>query len=418
MSLSDASPHGQEDLKRKLAWRGEGPSRGRVFKVYIDLNNRCNLKCRMCGFSDPRVASVPKYDMPRSLFDSIAAQVFPLTSLLVLSMMSEPFMTRDFPDRLARVREFAVPYSEIITNGTLLNERTIGKILDARITRVTFSIDGGTKQIYESIRPGAVFQVVLYNFSLFQSMRKNRGAALPQLRINHVLSEPNIDHFDEFLRLVEKVQPEMVGVRTVSRMGRAAIQPSRDPAFWEKVCTARDKLAEFCRRTGIEDGGFLRDRPSAIDLFDDSGEKIACRAPWENIAIHANGDVCPCIAWTRAPLGNFARQSFEEIWEGSEARALRREFEEANPGLDCLNCAMTRDVPPGQDDDFFYRKVAKRLPGFDEPSASPDRAGQSAPACAHQSSEPRAMPVEGEKARDPSRRAMEPKGGGITGNRR
>ncbi len=375
MSLPDASPHGHEDLKRKLAWRGEGSSRGRVFKVYMDVNNRCNLKCRMCGFSDPRVASVPKYDMPRSLFDSIAAQVFPMTNLLVLSMMTEPFMTRDFPDRLARVREFAVPYSEIITNGTLLNERSIGKILDAGITRMTFSIDGGTKQIHESIRPGAVFQVVLYNFSLFQSMRKNCGAALPQLRINHLLSEPNVDHFDEFLRLVEKVRPEMVGVRTVSPMSRAAIQPSRDPAFWEKVRTAREKLAEFCRRTGIRDGGFLRDRPTAIDLLDDSGEEITCRAPWENVAIHPNGDLCPCIAWTRTPLGNLTRQSFEEIWEGSVAEALRREFEEAKPGLDCLNCTRAQDVPPGQDDDFFYRKVTKRLPGVDEATAPSDPSG-------------------------------------------
>jgi radical SAM protein with 4Fe4S-binding SPASM domain len=384
----------------------------------MDVNNRCNLKCRMCGFSDPRVASVPKYDMPRSLFDAIAAQVFPRTNLLVLSMMTEPFMTRDFPEWLIRVREFAVPYSEIITNGTLLNERTIGKILEAGISRVTFSIDGGTKQVYESIRPGAIFQVVLYNFGLFQSMRKNRGAVLPQLRINHLLSEPNIDHFDEFLRLVERVRPEMIGVRTLSPMSRAPIQPSRDPAFWEKVCAAREKLAEFCRRTGIEDGGFLRDRPSVIDLFDDSGEKVTCRAPWENVAIHPNGDVCPCIAWTRTPLGNLARQSFEEIWEGSEAEALRHEFEEAQPGVDCLNCTKSQDVPPGQDDDFFYRKVTKRLPTFGEPRARSESAAQSAPGCAHQSSDPLAMPVEGERSREPSRRAVEPKGGGITGNSR
>src|SRR5215470_12997806 len=108
---------GYEDLKRKLTWKGDGPFRGRCLSVYMDQNNRCNLKCKMCGFSDSRVAAIPKYDMPRPLFDSIAAQVFPLTSFLVLSIMTEPFMTRDFPDRLSLVREFDVPYSEIITNG-------------------------------------------------------------------------------------------------------------------------------------------------------------------------------------------------------------------------------------------------------------------------------------------------------------
>src|SRR5215471_820757 len=173
-----------EDLRRKLLWRGDGPARGRILTVYMDQNNRCNLKCKMCGFSDARVAAIPKYDMPRALFDSIAEQVFPLTNILVLSILTEPFMTRDFPDRLKRVRAFGVPYSEIITNGTLLDERSVGKILDAEITCLTFSIDGGTKETYEAIRTGARFETVMENLRLFQRMRRERGALLPQLRIN------------------------------------------------------------------------------------------------------------------------------------------------------------------------------------------------------------------------------------------
>jgi len=354
-----------EELKRKLTWKGEGPSKGRVLSVFMDQNNRCNLKCKMCGFSDTRVAAVSKYDMPRSLFDSIAVQVFPLTNFLVLSILTEPFMTRDFPDRLALVRQFAVPYSEIITNGTLLNERIIRKILDAEITCLTVSVDGGTKETYEAIRTGAVFQVVMYNLGLFQSMRRNRRVALPQLRINHVLSEPNIDHFDAFLSLVEKIRPEKIGVRTVSRMSNAIIQQSADPEFWKKVGDARGKLADFCRRTGIEDAGFLRDRPTPIELFTEAGEKMICRAPWENLAIFPSGDVYPCMAWTRAPIGNFLKQSFGEIWHGGEVAALRREFKKEKPGVDCLNCTIRKDVSPELDDDFFYRKVAKQLPRAD-----------------------------------------------------
>lgn len=354
-----ASPD-YEDLKRKLLWRGDGPSRGRVLSVYMDQNNRCNLKCKMCGFSDERVAAVPKYDMPRWLFDSIAAQVFPRTNFLILSILTEPFMTRDFPDRLEVVRKFDVPYSEIITNGTLLDERSVGKILDARITCLTVSIDGGTKETYEAIRTGARFEDVMANVRLFQAMRRQRRAALPRLRINHVLSEPNIDHFDAFLALVDEIHPEKMGVRTVSRMSNAIIQESADPAFWAKVGVVREKLAAFCRRTGIEDAGFLRDRPTRIDLFEDGGEKMICRAPWEMLAIHPNGDVYPCMAWTRAPIGNFARQSFAEIWQGRELEELRREFAEVKPGLDCLNCRIRRDSSSDPNDDFFYAKVAKK----------------------------------------------------------
>jgi radical SAM protein with 4Fe4S-binding SPASM domain len=344
-------------------WRGDGASRGRIFSVFMDQNNRCNLRCKMCGFSDARVSAIPKYDMPRALFDSIASQLFPRTNILILSILTEPFMTKDFPDRLEAVRASGVPYSEIITNGTLLDEGRITRILEADIRCLTVSIDGGTKATYESIRRGARFEDVIANVQLFQTMRARRRAGRTELRINHVLSELNIDRFRDFLTLVESIRPERIGVRTVSRMSNALVQENADPEFWRKVRTIRGELAEFCRRTGIEDAGYLRDRPARIDLYTDAGTKMICRAPWEMVAIHANGDVYPCMAWTRPPIGNLMRQTFEEIWLGSALAALRAEFEEVRPGLDCLHCRVRRDGAGGPDDDFFYRKIAKPLGG-------------------------------------------------------
>src|SRR5262245_48011341 len=103
----------------------------------------------MCGFSDPRVEALGKYDLPRDAYERIAAEVFPRANRLCLSLFTEPFMTRDFPDRLAAVRRYGVPFSEFYTNGTLLTDEAIEKIVDAGITRVTVSIDGGTKEIFE-----------------------------------------------------------------------------------------------------------------------------------------------------------------------------------------------------------------------------------------------------------------------------
>src|SRR4029078_11428956 len=97
-----------EDLRRKLLWRGDGPARGRFLTVYMDQNNRCNLKCKMCGFSDARVAAVPKYDLPRPLFDSIAEQIFPQTNILILSILTEPFLTRAVPHRWRQCAGFAL----------------------------------------------------------------------------------------------------------------------------------------------------------------------------------------------------------------------------------------------------------------------------------------------------------------------
>ncbi|HEV2718605.1 MAG TPA: radical SAM protein, partial [Thermoanaerobaculia bacterium] len=211
-------------LAQNLVWHGPDPASKRRLNVFMDQNNKCNLRCQTCGFSDSRVAALAKYDMPRWLFDRVAAEVFPRANYLCLSIMTEPFMTRDFPDRLSAVRDAGVPFSEIITNGTLLNAESCRKIVEAGITRVIFSIDGGTKSIFEELRVGALFERVLENFALLRATRASLGASLPYLRINHVLSEPNIDHFAEFLELVKRLGADELAVRTVSRMSNAMLQ--------------------------------------------------------------------------------------------------------------------------------------------------------------------------------------------------
>jgi radical SAM protein with 4Fe4S-binding SPASM domain len=332
------------ELAELLTWRGPNPTTARFLMVFMDQNNKCNLRCLMCGFSDARVAALPRYDLPRALYDRIAAELFPHANFVCLSLMTEPFMTRDFPDRLMAVREAGVPYSEIITNGTLLTAESARKVIEAGITRVTFSIDGGTKEVFESIRIGASFERVLANFELL------RGG--PRLRVNHVLSDLNVDRFDDFLDLMERLRPHEVAVRTISRMSNAVLQESRDAAFWSKVQANRAKLEAFCARTGIADSGYLRDRHTLIDLG------IVCPKPWDTLAIHPNGDVYPCMAWSRPPVGNIARDSFDAIWNGDALDALRREFTEKEAGVDCLNCTIRRGADD-LDDDFFFRKLAK-----------------------------------------------------------
>ena len=345
------------ELAHKLTWRGPSPSDERFLSVFMDQNNKCNLRCLMCGFSDSRVAALPKYDMPRWLFERIAAEVFPRTNYVCLSILTEPFMTRDFPERLDVVRRYAIPFSELITNGTLLTPAICEQIVDAQLSRIIFSIDGGTKEVFESIRLGASFEHVT---GAFQMLQRIRGTSpLPVLRFNHVLSDLNIDHFDEFLELVRRLQPEEIAVRTISRMSNAPLQEPSDPVFWSKVRAIRVALAEFCATTGIRDAAYLRDRPTLIDVFMDTGEKLICRKPWDTLAIHPNGDVYPCMAWTREPVGNLASNTFDEIWNAPTLTTLRREFENVQPGVDCLNCTIRRHPEHDPDDDFFYRKLAR-----------------------------------------------------------
>ncbi len=108
--------------------------------------------------------------------------------------------------------------------------------------------------------------------------------------------------------------------------------------------------------TDIEDVGYLRQTPEEIVLFE-SGRKVICKRPWNTAAIHFNGDVLICTTWMREPVGNLARQSFDEIWSGEPLAALRREFEQHQPGLDCQHCKIK--MQPDEVEDGFFRMLQK-----------------------------------------------------------
>jgi radical SAM protein with 4Fe4S-binding SPASM domain len=314
----------------------------------------------MCGFSDPRVASLTKFDMPFELFEAIVREVLPHARYLALSCMTEPLMTRDFPERLRLLPAVAVPFVEVITNAMLLTDRIIEEILAVPLTRLTVSIDGATKETYERIRVGANFEKVIANVRRFSELKRQRGASLPALRINHVLTESNLDEFPLFLALAESLSPNAIDVRTVVQMSNSVIGESREETFFSRVRSARLLLEQWCARTGVANEGYLRHTSDPIDLFLPDGQKRTCERPWNTVAIHANGDVLPCISWTRSPVGNLAAQSFEEIWNGERLRALREEFTAKRPGIDCQHCTVKQTVALGEYDDFFFRMVDKK----------------------------------------------------------
>lgn len=352
------------ELAQKLAWRRTADEEGRFLNVFIEQNNTCNLRCTMCGFSDVRANSVPRYSMPRKLFDTIASEVFPRTTYLHMSLMTEPFMTSDFGDRLHAVRTHAVPYCRVVTNGTLLTDRTIEQVLDSEVTSLTISIDGGTRELYEAIRHGSSFEKVLRNIDRFKQRRAKRRAALPRLQINHVLMEQNIDHVDAFLDLLDRIQPEQVDVRTIEQWGFSSGNEARRQSFYDKVRKVRPLFLSHFASRGIEDWGWIRDEEGTIELPGPSGGRLTCRRPWDTLAIHANGDVQPCMSWTRPPFGNLARESFEQIWNGDEIQLLRREFTRVQPGVDCQHCTIKKRVAADVYDDFFLRLISKPAERF------------------------------------------------------
>jgi radical SAM protein with 4Fe4S-binding SPASM domain len=311
-------------------------------RVLIDATNRCNLRCIMCGVPlDYR----KKYDMPLDIYKKIAQQVFRYTKSVWLSCGYEAFMSKDFLDIIEYIKD--VPFSVLITNGTLLNETNISKLIEAGLGRLFISFDGARKETFEEIRKGANFEKIISNIKLINNLKEEHSSLKPEVCFTTTLMKSNIEEFTQVIQLAYQLKISTICCKPVQilfpEMEKEDLRKIEDIAMH-----CFNQAQELTEKLGIK----LEPTPDLLRLlkkdeeiprfmFDSSGKANSVKKCGECLPIlfiSPDGKVKPCTMWKEAPIGDFMVQDFWEIWEADEFKKLRSETDSGNFREDCLKC--------------------------------------------------------------------------------
>jgi len=77
-------------------------------------------------------------------------------------------------DNLPRVNEY--PIICFFTNASLLTIEKSKKLLDSKLDKIVFSVDGGTKEAFEKCRPGLKWEMVTENIREFMNLKRSKGS--------------------------------------------------------------------------------------------------------------------------------------------------------------------------------------------------------------------------------------------------
>lgn len=154
--------------------------------TYVKLypTNRCNLSCIMCRQGNVKSEHIFDKMMNeiRGWFKYMDRIEFvggePLLSKEVIEFVKE-FDPAEYPDLKIH----------IITNGILLNKNIID-MMDGKFRSLSISVDGASKEVYESIRVGGKWEVLMKNMSYLAE--KVRGKDV-EVKILTVVMKRNID---------------------------------------------------------------------------------------------------------------------------------------------------------------------------------------------------------------------------------
>lgn len=281
------------------------------FPIYLMLEQtyKCNLECPSCiqGHSSFKSEfSTNTNVMDRSLFDQVVLEGeengCPSISFHV---NDEPLLVKDLPERISFAKKHGFMDLIMTTNGMLLTQDTMKKVVDAGITHILFSVDAATSVTYDIVRPGGDFTAVVNNIQTLLNYKKNNNLTLPATRASFVSSKLNVHEKDLFIEKFEKLV-DFIEVQTLS--------------------TYYDMNSNLSV-------------PNAIRV-----DNLRCSEPWVRLIVRANGDVLPCCSFYgyEIVLGNINELSLKEIYKGKQCQTLKREIKEGKYTLaPCQACSTS-----------------------------------------------------------------------------
>ncbi len=291
----------------------------------IEPTLRCNLKCTMCVRNHFRQG-----DMKLEDFKKIISQMGSLVKIH-LQGLGEPFLNKDIFSMIDYANSRKVMVS-IITNGTLLNDEIIARIVNSDIFEMGVSIDAVDKKSYEAIRVGANFDRVIGGVKKLSSELKKSKRRMNLFFAVTVLRS-NVSLMPEFVKLAKSVGINRIVFQRVQTKDDFIKYYEEDFRKSKEFVDYREVMHEFIKTKPFSEN-------LGIKIFFEE-KKVRCMWPWRGIYITWTGDVTPCcmiVDPKSVSLGNILETPIRRLWNNGAYRMLRKSVIRRKAIPACAGC--------------------------------------------------------------------------------
>ncbi len=198
-------------------------------KVYIEPTVACNLDCITCFRN---AWDQPIGRMTEETFTNILEGLKALDPIpsVYFGGIGEPLFHPKTIDWIAEVKALGVKV-ELITNGTILNEKKARQLIDSGLDVLWVSIDGASPETYADVRMGAELPNIIKNLQRFDKMRPASHFPKPELGIAFVAMKRNISDLPKVIQLGKSLKAKYFSVSNV----QPATAEMQDDRLYERT---------------------------------------------------------------------------------------------------------------------------------------------------------------------------------------
>lgn len=282
----------------------------------VEPTNLCNLKCPECPSGTGELTR-PLGLLSVENFQKMINEMSKTAFYVQLFFQGEPYLNKKLNEMIAYAESKNI-YLAISTNGNLISEKNIDKILENVPDKIIFSLDGLDEESYQNYRVGGTFKKADEALQLLVEAKRKLNLKRPFIELQFIVMKQN-EHLLSEVRAYGKK-------RFVDRLVFKTMQVSSYENALKYLPIKSEYSRYHLRNGGYQLKGDLKDH---------------CFALWRTAVITWDQKMVPCCFDKDANyvLGDLSKYSIKEIWKSELYQNFRKGVLENRKGNSmCNNC--------------------------------------------------------------------------------
>ncbi len=292
---------------------------GNALPQYIDveLTNNCNFNCRFCPTGTKSMHRMRGY-MPDEVVEALVKNVKEYNIPAVRFIRwGEPTLHPEYLDILEKIKKTGA-LIHINTNGSLLDEAQIKRLIDIHLDSIKFSFQGADEGTYNEMRAGGDYIKLLNIIKMFYNMRGD--LEYPYIQISTTLTDETDEQIENFKNDVGKYCDYYnIGFTKLNHLNVNSMKVSEEEKIKIKKLQEHEKINHVYRSN--------------------------CMEAFDKLSINWNGDVTLCCSDydNFMIVGNILDNNIKEIFNSNAAKIYRNAIAKGQYGLIkcCSECYET-----------------------------------------------------------------------------
>jgi MoaA/NifB/PqqE/SkfB family radical SAM enzyme len=221
----------------------------RYLSIYFDPVLGCNLRCRMCYFSDEEVRKSMNGVLPKERINLISNALFHRALKLQIGCGAEPSLYKYNTEIIAAAKSKGIPYISMTSNGNLLTKEDLHAFFAAGLNEITLSMHGVYRETYEKLMTNASydkFHAMLQAFTELKAQFPN-----VRLRINYTINQDNLMELSDLFELYQQYAIDIIQLRPIQKIGNSDYTNFSIDSLIENYNQTIGKVSDLCKQRDI-----------------------------------------------------------------------------------------------------------------------------------------------------------------------